>query len=135
MSAAQPGDRQEDLPFVGFRGPGFVRQMPVEVGHDCFRLAGAGSRRFAEPLAALDAEFPGLAPREYRGEPGRALDHIEEQLAAIVRIEEEMELVRAELPAVEADAALEARQRRGKWVLLGLLAGIVLLVVIGQGLL
>ena len=50
---------------------------------------------FAEPLAALDAEFPGLAPKEYRGEPGRALDHIEEQLAAIVRIEEEMELVRA----------------------------------------
>ena len=90
---------------------------------------------FAEPLAALDAELPGLAPKEYRGEPGRALDHIEEQLAAIVRIEEEMELVRAELPAVEADAALEARQRRGKWVLLGLLAGIVLLVVIGQGLL
>lgn len=89
----------------------------------------------AEPLAALDAEFPGLAPKEYRGEPGRALDHIEEQLAAIVRIEEEMELVRAELPAAEADAALEARQRRGKWVLLGLLAGIVLLVVIGQGLL
>ena len=51
----------------------------------------------AEPLAALNAEFPGLAPKEYRGEPGRALDHIEEQLAAIVRIEEEMELVRDNL--------------------------------------
>lgn len=91
--------------------------------------------RLATSLNSLRRHITGVPGSTYAGPPGAELDAVEGELQRIRRLGDELDQIEAGLPALEAAAAAEQGRARGRWVLLGLLAAIVVLILVVQGLL
>lgn len=106
----------------------------VDVLAECGKAVPVDLTRCADDLAALTrhtavAVTPTFPPP---GSDARAL--AAEQLAVARQALATRDRLLAQLPALEASAAEEARRARGVWVLLGLVVVIVLIVLVGQAL-
>ena len=92
-------------------------------------------RELNAPMNVLAQHFPDVFTGTYDGPPGEELDAVERELEHIQRIDDEATRLDADLPALEVAAEEERRRIRGRWVLVGMLLAVALLILVVMGML